>query len=52
VLLERLCGGVFVGGGWLVVVGILLYVLFEGVCHGSVGVRGGLGWTCVYGVCC
>ena len=40
------------GVGWLVVVGILLYALFEGMCQGAMGVRGGLGRTCVYGVCC
>jgi hypothetical protein len=35
-----------------VVVGILLYVLFEGMCQGVVGVRVGLVWACVYGVGC
>ena len=41
----RLCWG-----GWLVVMGMLLYVLFEDMRQGAVGVRVGLVWGCVYGV--
>ena len=52
VRLVRLRGCVFGEEGWLMVVVILLYVLFEGMCYGAVGVRGGLGWACVYRMGC
>jgi len=37
-------------GGGLVGEGGVLYVLFEGLCIGAVGVRGGLIWAYVCGV--
>ncbi len=44
--MERFCGGAFGGGGWLVLVGLFLLVLSEGVWWGAMRVFGGLGWAC------
>ena len=45
-------GGVFAGGGCLVLVGLMLSVLYYVMCRGAMRVLGGLGEACLYGVCC
>ena len=50
--MERLCFGTFGGGVWLVLVGLFLLVLSEGVWWGAIRVFGGLCLVCLFGVCC
>ena len=52
VRLGRLCGDGFGRGVWLLLVGLLLLIVYEGMWLGAMRVFGGIGWAFLYGVCC